>query len=1573
MKAFLTLFLLVSIAAVSAQLGTGEPFRVTNTWDGSHGTDWNTAANWSQNHVPLSSEDVVIPNGLTNYPVVTGTANCYSLTLNSGIRPEVAIGAGTLTVGTNFTCNARLTMTSTSSVLNVQGSLYFQPLSSTNITADGNINVNFDVEFNSSGVSMSLGTLTITGSTNYSDLDVYTACAINNLTIAKNSNYASISTSSTAPLTINGSLRVISGSILYHPFTGNTYLKGDLRVFDNAYLYCTWGTLIMDGNINSVMFMPDNGSYLKNLTINKGSGYSATLNSDILVKGNLTIQSGLLNTVQVTTVPPATYNHNITLWGDWTNNVGPAAFIEGSGRVILAGPNYQAINAETFATLELNKSDIQYPAAIAYAQNVTCASFDWTAGEYRVAGTFTAYDLADPGIYGTIRVNGGTINFYQDTATGSYVDLNANLTFTNGGTFNIHGGNGPSVFGRGAPATLTLQGSGVLDFKDVGIIFTTSYTFNDNISGGTIRTAERFIGDRNDFNPSGGTVELYGSASCEFRLAVNSNFHNVTINKTSAASVITGQGTFDINGEFRLAGGTFIAPPTMYVAGNWTNLVGPAAFTEGTRTVTFDGNSNQTLTTETFHNLVLNKSWGTVTIPSGVNVNCSSYRWIAGSYAVSGGSFTALDLYDPGIYGTITLSSGTVNYYQDSGQQINLRSNLTIGSGGIFNVHGGLGSSSFTNDSNPTLNLSGTGVLDFKDVGIYIGPNFTFNDNISGGTLRTSGYFIVQRPDFNPSGGTIELCGNSSSVLEGTVGSTFNNVTINLATSNLAVSIVGTVNITSLSSSTLKLQNGRFYLWSDNFLTCNKLDVDTGGYTVHGGTFTANDLVDPGIYGDINLVSGIINLHQDTSIGSNIHIYGVITITGGTFNVHGGAADCQLNPTDGSQLSMSYGTLDFKNRGFEVVADRPFNGTIVSCYLRTAGSVRIYRSDFHMGGHLVLYGSLQTALLGTANSTLTNLTINKTSSTYYVTIEGQLALIADLYLQSGSVIAPPMMYVGGDWTRDPSTVFNPSSGTVHFTRNNGTQTISGTNGFHNLVDAHTGDGLSFQGTTTVTGTLTVGNRVDFHAPATLQTVLNQNSAGVLNFHGSHTSTIASYTDGGVIGSYDSGNHVIVSDLYQSSLWGGYTADAGFLEIHQDTGYYSGLNINGSVTITNGGILELHGGSYDCVIGSSGTTFSMDSGQFSVVDRGIGFLGNSDAMVNVSGGLIRCNGDFQDTYGQFQPTGGTVELTGTGNNTVLVYHPGRFSSLLINKAVTRDPGGGNRNSNLLIYGFRVYGNFTIQSANTVTVLGSVQVLDGYTATLNAGTLSLNHGTLECTGALIVNSALVMDSASLIKLAHEGILRVNAGGYLESVGSAGDPARISNNGQGYYSLEIENGGTIAAAHTIFEFMDSNGVNVKPGASVDGTHSFNNCTFRQGGSGGMLLTLNNNQNLTVTGANFPTNTWSGAYNVSKIVDDGFVQFLDWSGDFGGSVFEQDDYGMIHWEGEAGSPITDVSGSYQITGGLFVLTWSCSLPAVEYRIYRSTDPLGPFVLVSTSATTSWSEPVSGDFHFYRVTAVLP
>ncbi len=179
----------------------------------------------------------------------------------------------------------------------------------------------------------------------------------------------------------------------------------------------------------------------------------------------------------------------------------------------------------------------------------------------------------------------------------------------------------------------------------------------------------------------------------------------------------------------------------------------------------------------------------------------------------------------------------------------------------------------------------------------------------------------------------------------------------------------------------------------------------------------------------------------------------------------------------------------------------------------------------------------------------------------------------------------------------------------------------------------------------------------------------------------------------------------------------------------------------------------------------------------------------------------------------------------------------------------------------------------------------------------GTLSINSGSLDLGGQTLrvqTGGAVNVWSGCTLNLGPDGRLELGSGitmevqGTLSSLGTESLPATITSAGPGeYYTLRMNQGGIIAAEHTVFEYMGGSGVYVTPTGLVDVDHAFNGCTFRESAAGGQLLHSRNGQTLTCDGAAFPENTWGGAHNVTWLEDAGGITFDNVSGDFAGELY--------------------------------------------------------------------------------------
>ncbi|MFU8844460.1 MAG: hypothetical protein ACNA7V_11710, partial [Bacteroidales bacterium] len=176
------------------------------------------------------------------------------------------------------------------------------------------------------------------------------------------------------------------------------------------------------------------------------------------------------------------------------------------------------------------------------------------------------------------------------------------------------------------------------------------------------------------------------------------------------------------------------------------------------------------------------------------------------------------------------------------------------------------------------------------------------------------------------------------------------------------------------------------------------------------------------------------------------------------------------------------------------------------------------------------------------------------------------------------------------------------------------------------------------------------------------------------------------------------------------------------------------------------------------------------------------------------------------------------------------------------------------------------------------------------------LELNMGyNLTVHELLSVNGTgtFTMNQSCMVTMGPGSAIMVEDQGMFESFGSPGNEALIS--GTGYYAFDVNEGGTLSAVSTIFEYMDISGLNIA--GEIDLTFTMDECTFRNGEAGGSLITFSGTTPATLTNVYFPANNWGGSYNVSKINDTGGIEFVDATGEFAGAGYEFDPHDLIDW----------------------------------------------------------------------------
>ncbi len=483
-------------------------------WEGDVSNNWNDPDNWYSNDVPGSSDDVTIPAGTTYSPkIYQYNAFCNELTIESGA--QLTIQGKSLSAYDYASIAGELVMNQDNSVLNVYGTLSWHNGSSVDISADGaliNCLSHFAFSYGAD-VQMDKGLIKLIGSSDaviscYDD-DSY----VNDLEIDKNTAQVEISGELVDPFVIGGNLIIGANSTVVNEYeTNDIVLKGDLTC--NGNLWLNHATFFFSGILQEINSFA--GDHFNNLEIN--SSALVEMNCDISIQGDLTIDPGGLKS----------NGYDIDITGDWTNNIGPLlGFLESTGSVTFNGTSDQYCYGETFNDLILQKSSGKL--IIPSGANVICDSYNWNSGMLQVqGGQFEALDLADNSIVGTYILNNGQIDLHQDAS--HYPDVNGSIIIYNG-EFNIHGGADDCYFAHTYDTYLYMEG-GTLDVKDWGIHFDDLHLFSHVITGGTIKMNGSFSSDRHDFDPSGGTVLLYGSDDVDLDFGWGNTFHNITIDKT---------------------------------------------------------------------------------------------------------------------------------------------------------------------------------------------------------------------------------------------------------------------------------------------------------------------------------------------------------------------------------------------------------------------------------------------------------------------------------------------------------------------------------------------------------------------------------------------------------------------------------------------------------------------------------------------------------------------------------------------------------------------------------------------------------------------------------------------------------------------------------------------------------------------------------------------------------------------------------------------------------------------------------------------------------------------------------
>ena len=367
-----------------------------NTWDGSTSADWNDPTNWSLNAVPLATNDVLIPSGMPNDPVLNSLpdGNAKDLTIQSGATLEFdgTATSSTLTLTGSFS-NAG-TLTHTSGFMYVEGNWTntgaYTPVSSANTRVT---------------LTAPTGTLSIeTGGDTFSNLYIDSDDGGDGDAVFQ----------TVDPIVTNLNLVVTDGTLQVmdpsHSITINN--TSGVSIFDIS----SDGSLIHgNGTVNLI----DGGTGIQ-LSSNSAFYNLTTSGSDVTLSSNIDVENDL---VLGANTSASTYT--ITLQGDFTNT---GTFTAGTSTLSLVGSSTQSIASTggiTLNNLTVNNTSSTVPQVI--LNNITTVSGILTLTDGVVSSTVTNY----------LHLSGGTLS---GGSSASYVDGPMRRTGTGDFTFPVGDG-----------------------------------------------------------------------------------------------------------------------------------------------------------------------------------------------------------------------------------------------------------------------------------------------------------------------------------------------------------------------------------------------------------------------------------------------------------------------------------------------------------------------------------------------------------------------------------------------------------------------------------------------------------------------------------------------------------------------------------------------------------------------------------------------------------------------------------------------------------------------------------------------------------------------------------------------------------------------------------------------------------------------------------------------------------------------------------------------------------------------------------------------------------------------------
>jgi hypothetical protein len=1200
----------------------------------------------------------------------------------------------------------------------------------------------------------------------------------------------------------------------------------------------------------------------KSLTIGGAVVTTLTLTKNLTVSGSVTINSN------------ATVNHSnstLTLTGNWTNN-GTYNTTSGSARVAFGGvaQTLGGTVATTFRRMKVNTT-----STVTLTTNITATgtnSYLYVYGTLN-PGESPTYTVTSGVLFRVF--NNGRIKVNASTFAGNYI-LSGTTTFSPGCRVEYSATTTNQIVSNSYTySTLIISGAGTVKTLAGNLpALNSSTTARGNIfvNSGTLDLSS-FTANRNT-TTIGGEINVANGATLKIggTNTFPANYNTRTLNLSSTAEYNGANQTVSAQtyGNLILSSSSGAVTKTMpgtpfTVEGNFTSTTG----------------SGTSVSFTSLSNIIIN---GSVTIGASTTFNGNSNAHIIRGNWINNGMFT-------GNTGTITFDGAGTNL---SGAGAHNFNNITFSSTGIsaaagtvINVSGNLattGAGQFVHNSGGIITMSGA-------TKTITGANIVLNDLTVSGSVTASTSFIINSNlsvsgSFTGSTGAVTMTGTSKTISGAGA----------IAFSTLAIS--GSVTTTS------------------NFSISSLLNI-SGSFSATAGTAT---------FTGTSVLTGTANLYNVTINGTSLQlsasavlgIANVFTITAGTLNVTATAPNTvNFNGTGAQNINaVTYHHLILSNGNTKTATgDITVNGNLtISASTTFSGSTytqTVLRNWINNGTYTASTGTVQFA--GPNNATITGatvfniLTVNKSASTNSLSLINNITA-ATVNMTSGTLLT-------GANTLTITTTRNGNGiilGTITRTHSFTTATAYAFEGPDNTITFS-----SVSGVGSITVTITLGSIGDFPNGASMNreyivsvpagtytaTLRLHYEDAELNGNDESVITLWNYSGGVWTESGKSGNNTTSNYVEQNGLtdlsyrwtcsetpgvvrWNGSVSSdwntaanwttvngspstppssSDIVQIGTAT-FTNEPAINNSVTVKSIQFGSVQAATLAVAAGGSLTTTGNISGVWSA--NAVHTINAGNQNITVNGNLILSNGNNNQSINISIGTG-SITVSGalfqSGNASIDFTGAGTLN-LAGNFNYTA--GSFTAGSGTVIYNGTgaqavaavTYNHLTInKSSGIASVLNSISVNGNLTVV--AGTIDISASPVTIAGDVSIGSGATMDANGVT--INTGGNWSNSGTFIPTAGSVvlnGTAAQtISAGNFNHLTINKSSGTAILAGNNVLE-----------GDLIlqSGTLDLATYTCNRSSSGGSLTIAAGTTLLAGGSNNFPSNFSSNTINATSLV---------------------------------------------------------------------------------------------------------